>query len=150
MQYIFIGKKLEIDANTLFITFIHLICNSILGNKCACHPQHYASLSVEQEIISKKLESRRAKDRERYANMTLEQKQRQAIRDRQNTQNATTDQIKKRRTRQRARYANMTSEHKHAKKDREYARREFRRNTLGPKSIAMENPLYNPSDYPYD
>ena len=106
-----------------------------LGNKCACHPEHYASLSVEQEIISKKLESRRAKDRER---------------DRQNTQNATTDQIKKRRTRQRARYANMTSEHKHAKTDREYARREFRCNTLGPKSSAMENPLYNPSDYPYD
>jgi len=93
MQYIFIGKKLEIDVNTLFITFIHLICNSILGNKCACHPQHYASLSVEQEIISKKLESRRAKDRERYANMTLEQ--RQAICDRQNARNATTDQIKK-------------------------------------------------------
>ena len=93
MQYIFIGKKLEIDANTLFITFIHLICNSILGNKCACHPQHYASLSVEQEIISKKLESRRAKDRARYANMTLEQ--RQAIRDHQNARNATTDQIKK-------------------------------------------------------
>jgi len=64
-----------------------------LGNKCACHPQHYASLSVEQEIISKKLESRRAKDRARYANMTLEQ--RQAIRDRQNARNATTDQIKK-------------------------------------------------------
>ena len=148
MQYIFIGKKLEIDANTLFITFIHLICNSILGNKCACHPQHYASLSVEQEIISKKLESRRAKDRERYANMTLEQ--RQAIRDRQNARNATTDQIETRRARQRARYANMTSEQKHAKRDREYARREFRCNTLGPKSSAMENPLYNPSDYLYD
>ena len=78
-----------------------------LGNKCACHPEHYASLSVEQEIISKKLESRRAKDRARYANMTLEQ--RQAIRDRQNGRNATTDQIETRRARQRARYANMTS-----------------------------------------
>lgn len=54
MQYIFIGKKLGMDANTLSTTFIHLICDSILGNKCACHPQHYASLSVdEQEIISR-------------------------------------------------------------------------------------------------
>ena len=68
---------------------------------------------MEQEIISKKLESRRAKDRARYANMRLEQ--RQAIRDRQNTRNAygqknTTDQIERRRAHQRARYANITSE----------------------------------------
>ena len=48
---------------------------------------------MEREIISKKLESRRAKDRARYANMRLEQ--RQAIRDRQNARNATTNQIEK-------------------------------------------------------
>jgi hypothetical protein len=82
---------------------------------------------VEQrpELTVERMESRCAKDRARYANMTP--KQRQAIRDRQNARN-------------------MKPEHKEMKRDQYKARRELCRNTLHKDSIAMVNPRYNPLD----
>ncbi|CAL4885519.1 unnamed protein product [Urochloa decumbens] len=77
-----------------------------------------------QELADEQIESRRARDRARYANMTP--KQRQAIRDRQNARN-------------------MKPEQKQAKRDNYKARRELRRNTLH-NSIAMVNPFYNQMD----
>ncbi|CAM0151589.1 unnamed protein product [Urochloa decumbens] len=78
-----------------------------------------------QELTDEQIESRRARDRARYANMTP--KQRQAIRDRQNARN-------------------MKPEQKQAKRDSYKARREMRRNTLHKDSIAMVNPFYNQMD----
>lgn len=43
-------------------------------------------------------------------------------------------------------HSNMTTEQKKAKKDREKARRALLQNTLGSKSIAKKNPMYNQID----
>nr|XP_034598326.1 stress response protein nst1-like isoform X2 [Setaria viridis] len=94
--------------------------NQLLGENIASDENR-----VEQrpELTGEQTESRRAKDRARYANVTP--KQRQAMRDRQNARN-------------------MKPEQKEAKRDQYKARRELRRNTLHKDSIAMVNPRYNP------
>ncbi|CAL4933713.1 unnamed protein product [Urochloa decumbens] len=98
------------------------------------NPKETPSCNNENLIIGKKqrqgltdeqIESRRARDRARYANMTP--KQRQAIRDRQNARN-------------------MKPEQKQAKRDNYKACRELRKNTLHKDSIAIANPFYNRMD----
>jgi hypothetical protein len=86
---------------------------SFLGENITCDEN-----IVEQrpELTVEQIESRCAKDRACYANMTP--KQRQAIRDCQNVRN-------------------MKPEHKEMKRDQYKARREFRRNTLHKDSIAI-------------
>jgi hypothetical protein len=76
---------------------------------------------VEQrpKLTDEQIESRRAKDRARYANMTP--KQRQATRDHQKARN-------------------INPEHKEARRDQYKEHREWRRNTLHKDSIAMVNP----------
>ncbi|CAL4953825.1 unnamed protein product [Urochloa decumbens] len=86
---------------------------------------HISGKKERQELTDEQIESRRARDRARYANMTP--KQRQAIRDRQNARN-------------------MKLEQKQAKRDNYKARRELRRNTLHKDSLAMANPFYNQMD----
>ncbi|CAN6175762.1 unnamed protein product [Urochloa humidicola] len=78
-----------------------------------------------QELTDEQIESRRARDRARYANMTS--KQRQAIRDRQNARNRKPEQ-------------------KQANREKYKARRELRKNTLHKDSIAMANPFYDEMD----
>ncbi|KAJ1257264.1 hypothetical protein BS78_K135700 [Paspalum vaginatum] len=81
-------------------------------------------LQERQGLRSEQIESRRAKDRARYANMTPEQ--RQAIRDRQN--------------------ARIRKPNQKQAKDYDRVRRALRHNTLHKNSIAMINPLYNPME----
>ena len=83
------------------------------------------SVQHRQKLTDEQIETQRAKDRARYANMTP--KQRQAIHDRQNARN-------------------MKPEQKQAQKDQYRARRELRHNTLHKDSIAMANPFYNSMD----
>ena len=91
---------------------------SIPRNKCA----HKKELTTEQ------IEARHSSARKRYANLKPEQSQ--AICERQ-----------------RLHYANMTPEQKEAKRDREMKRRALQRNTPSRNSIAMPNPMSNPSDW---
>jgi hypothetical protein len=98
---------------------------------CAHHFFWRKNVSDENRVVQRpkltadQIESRRAKDRAQYANMTP--KQRQAIRDRQNARN-------------------MKPEQKEARRDQYKAHRELRHNTLHKDSIAMVNPRYNPMD----
>ena len=91
---------------------------SIPRNKCA----------HKKELTAEKIEARRSSARKHYANLKPEQ--RQAICERQ-----------------RLLYANMTPEQKQAKRDRETKRCALQRNTPSRNSIAMPNPMYNPSDW---
>jgi len=83
------------------------------------------SVQHRQKLTDEQIETQRAKDRARYANMTP--KQRQAIRDCQNARN-------------------MKPKQKEAQKDQYRACRELCRNTLHKDSIAMANPFYNSMD----
>ncbi|KAJ1267917.1 hypothetical protein BS78_07G095500 [Paspalum vaginatum] len=82
-------------------------------------------LQERHGLRSEQIESRRARDRARYANMTPEQ--RQAIRDRQNARI-------------------MKPNQKQANKDYDRVRRALRHNTLHKNSIAIINPFYNPME----
>lgn len=99
---------------------MNLIGIHFLGENIVSHEN---IVEQRRELTDEQIESRRAKDRARYANMTP--KQRQAIRDRQNA-------------------PNMKHEHKEVRRDQYKAHREWCCNTLHKDSIAMVNPRYNP------
>jgi hypothetical protein len=99
-------------------------------------------------------EQRRIKDRERYARLTDEEKQKKLEKRReaykQNKKVKKTkkyadlepEQRKKACAQKRNKYANMEPAEKKARLEQIIANREFRRNTPCKESIAMVNPLY--------
>jgi hypothetical protein len=111
----------------------------------------------QSKVIDVK-EQRRKRDRERYAEMTTEEKQeRLRIRREAYKQNKTSkvmkkyadlepEQRKKQCAQKRHKYANMQPEQKKSRLEQIIANREFRRTIPCKESIAMVNPAYIPTE----
>jgi hypothetical protein len=107
--------------------------------------------SRKRKLTDEQRQANRARDRERYTNMTPEQREVRRVEQKMLTARRRNIQTKEQieaKKKERRRVQNMTPEQARAKRDKKRMERDCRRNTLNSDSIAMENPEYIPNVVP--